>query len=140
MSKTGGESFRTYYNTGTYATPVHTIALEGEVTTDVSISMATRETTDKGDGNFKTSIAGIRTWSVSGTGHVDDSNTAYDKIIDDMLTATQVLSKVIVKTLDSNKFSGDVWQTAFGNTADVAGVADYSYTLEGTGTLTYAAT
>lgn len=139
MAHEGGETIKAYYNVGTYATPSFATAMEGEISGGLTFTMTPRETTDKGDANWATFIAGIRNWTIECSGHIDNSNTAFDKVMDDALTSTQVLTKIEFKTIDSNKYSGDIWQTTIGLNGSHDGVQDFNFSFQGTGVLSQAA-
>ena len=138
MAHEDGIGLKAYYNTNTYATPTFT-AVEGEVTSTLSLSMSPKDTTDKDDNNYTTSLPGIRGWTISGTAREDTGSSAQDQIIDDAVASSQVLSKVEFKTVNSNKFSGDVYATDISMEAGHDGVITFGFTLTGTGALSYAA-
>lgn len=133
-----GTACRLYYNVGSFGSPSYG-SLDGEFTSDLNWSMSPIDTTDKDSGNYSESIAGIRNWSVSATGHVDEGTAVWDKIVDDCLTSTQVLTKLEYSQVDSVKYSGSCWGTDFSISAPHDAAVDVALTLTGTGALTQSA-
>jgi len=136
MAHIKGTAVRTYYNTGSYAAPTQT-AIGDEVSCTLDISVNINDETDKDSAGWKEGSAGNKTWTTSGTAHYDEGDTAQTKLEVDVLAGT--LSKVEIKTLNSNKFYGDVNITAIGFSAPHDGIVDMTYALEGTGALAKAA-
>ena len=138
MAHEPGKGCKAYFNTGTFGTPIFT-AVEGPLTSTFNFSMSPIETTDKDDSNFYTGIPGIRNWSISGTAREDSGSSAQDDFIDDAIVAAQLVTKVEWKTVNSNKFAGSCMQSEFSMEAGHDGVIMFTYTLTGTGAVTYAA-
>lgn len=133
MAHIKGTAVKVYHNTGSYAVPTQT-AVGDEVSCTLDISVAIIDTTDKDSSGWKEGLSSIRTWTTGGTAHYDEGDTAQSKLEQDVLAGT--LSKVEVKTLNSNKFYGDVNITSIGFSAPHDGIVDMTYALEGTGSLT----
>ena len=101
--------------------------------------MSPFETTDKDDANWYTGMTGIRNWTISGTAREESGSSAQDDFIDDAIVAVQLVTKVEWKTVNGNKFAGSCMQTEFSEEAPHDGVIAFTYTLTGTGPVTYAA-
>lgn len=139
MAHPAGTACKLYPNTGTYATPVYT-ALEGELTSEINIAHAPRDTTDKDDNDWRTYIKGIRDVTGSFTARGDSGNSAQDQWIDDIAHATAVpLTKMEWKTFDSNKYSADIFPTGCVINSDLEDVVGISGDWVATGPITQAA-
>ena len=137
-NKAQGSGCKLWYNTGPYATPAFN-SVEALISDGLSLTMAAIDVTSKDSGNWTEIIAGPRSWSSDFEAHVYTGSTAQEKIIDDALTSTQVLSKIEYKTSNSSKYYGDVlatdvnWTNPFADSQKIAG------TLSGDGPLAQAA-
>jgi predicted secreted protein len=138
MAHVQGTGCKIYYDTDGGATPVFT-SIEGLITDSLNVTQAIIDTTDKDSGNWGDHITGIRGWTTDFEAHIDTGSTAQEKVIDDLLIATQVIAKIEYKTSNSSKYSGSCSCTdyslsnAFNDSQKVSG------TLTGTGALTQAA-
>lgn len=136
MAHVDGTAFKVYHNTGTYATPVYT-AVGGEVDCTLNFSNSLKNTTDKGSSNWEEFITGVRSWDVSLNIKYDAGDSAITQIEVDALAGTK--TKVEVKTLNSNKFYGDVFVQSLSLASAHDGIVTMPVTLKGTSTLTKAA-
>jgi hypothetical protein len=138
MANLIGNACALYYNTGSYGTPAYT-QIETLVSDSLSLAMAAIDTTSKDSNNWMRNIAGVRTWSTDFEAHIDTGSTAQEKVIDDFLTSTQVLTKIEYKTSNSSKYSGDCLATDYTLTNAYNDSQKVSGTLLGDGALTQAA-
>lgn len=138
MAEVIGTGCKLYYNTGSYATPSFT-SIESLISDSLNITMALIDTTDKDSGNWTDGIAGPRSWTTDFEAHINTGSTAQEKIIDDFLTSTQVLTKIEYKTSNSSKYYGDCFATDYSLSNSFSDSQRVSGTLSGTGALAQAA-
>jgi len=104
----------------------------------LSISRELRDSTTKSSAGFSESLAGLKSWEISGDGFTDfvtagsnDINTT--EIITEMLSATP---SVEVSFGNSQKtYTGEAFITSFSIDAGVEENSTYSLSLTGTGAL-----
>jgi predicted secreted protein len=138
MSKLIGSACKLYYNSASYATPTYT-GMEGLISDTLDLTMAPIDVTDKDDGLWRKYIAGIRDWTASFEARLDTGSVAQEKMIDDFLASTQVLTKIEYKTSNSSKYSGDCLGTSWSLSNAFDAEQKVSGTLTGDGALTQAA-
>lgn len=108
----------------------------------LSVSMATRDTSTKDSSGWMEVLEGQKSWTLSGEGLVVYNNSG-KATPDDIFTFVSDRTKVYVKfgseTTDEKVYSGQGYFTEFSNDAGVEDNATFSFSLQGTGTLTQAA-
>jgi TP901-1 family phage major tail protein len=104
----------------------------------LSISREMRDSTTKSSEGWSTSLAGLKSWEISGDGFVDfTGNNNVDALITQMLVADAETAKVTVSFGTAGQtYSGDAYITSCSVDAGVEENATYSLTLQGTGDLT----
>jgi TP901-1 family phage major tail protein len=104
----------------------------------LSISREMRDSTTKSSEGWSTSLAGLKSWEISGDGFVDFTGTGnnVDDLITQMLVADPETAKVTVSFGTAGQtYSGDAYITSCSVDAGVEENATYSLTLQGTGDL-----
>lgn len=119
-----------------------TLTVDGtEVTHSIehglSASMATIEVTSKDSNKWKTSIAGDKSWSFSGSAYMLFGGAYTFTDLFALWTAGASFTAVLTTSVTGDsQYTGSVNITALEKTASHGSAVEISYTLEGTGPLT----
>lgn len=100
----------------------------------LSISREMRDSTTKSSQGWSESLAGLKSWEISGDGFVDFSGTNnVDALITEMLSASPAV-EVSFGTAGQT-YTGEAFITSISIDSGVEENATYSLTLQGTGAL-----
>ena len=108
----------------------------------LSVSMATRDVSTKDSSGWAEHLEGQKSWTLSGEGLVVFSNSGKatpDDIFTFLSNRTQVYVKFGSTTSTGIAYSGEGFFTEFSNDAGFEDNATYSFSFQGTSTLTQAA-
>lgn len=106
-----------------------------------SISMTTEEidTTTKDSDGWKEIILGLRSWSITGEGLTEFSATyGFDDLVTIWKNKTLITVSFKTDNVDDKVFSGSAYITELTEDAPMNDATTYSFTMQGTGVLTYA--
>ena len=120
-----------------------TYEIIGKMTSaSLAVSMATRDTSTKDSAGWMEVLEGQKSWTLSGEGLVVYSNSG-KATPDDLFTFVSNRSKVYVKfgstNTDEYAYSGQGYFTEFSNDAGFEDNTTFSFSFQGTSTLTQAA-
>lgn len=120
-----------------------TYEIIGKMTSaSLAVSMATRDTSTKDSAGWMEVLEGQKSWTLSGEGLVVYSNSG-KATPDDLFTFVSNRTKVYVKfgstTSGEQAYSGQGYFTEFSNDAGFEDNATFSFSFQGTSTLTQAA-
>lgn len=120
-----------------------TYEIIGKMTSaSLAVSMATRDTSTKDSAGWMEVLEGQKSWTLSGEGLVVYSNSG-KATPDDLFTFVSNRTKVYVKfgstTTDEIAYSGQGYFTEFSSDAGFEDNATFSFSFQGTSTLTQAA-
>lgn len=108
----------------------------------LSVSMETRDTTNKDSAGWQENLEGLKSWSLSGDGLVTYSITGEYDTPDDLFTllANRTLIKVKFGSATSGEidYTGDAYLVSYEQEAGVEENVTYSFGFTGTGELTQA--
>lgn len=108
----------------------------------LSVSMETRDTTTKDSAGWAEKLEGLKAWSLSGDGLVTYSISGDFDSPDALFTllANRTLVKVKFGSATSGEidYTGDAYLTSYEQEAGVEDNVTYSFSFEGTSTLTQA--
>ena len=120
-----------------------TYEIIGKMTSaSLAVSMATRDTSTKDSAGWMEVLEGQKSWTLSGEGLVVYSisgKTTPDEIYTFLANRTKVYVKFGSTTTDEYAYSGQGYFTEFSNDAGFEDNATYSFSFQGTSTLTQAA-
>lgn len=109
----------------------------------LSVSMETRDTTNKDSAGWQENLEGLKAWSLSGDGLVTYSISGDFDTPDDLFTLLSNRTKVKVKfgsaTSGEVDYTGDAYLVSYEQEAGVEENVTYSFGFTGTGVLTQAA-
>ena len=106
---------------------------------NLSVSREMRDSTTKDSGGFSTSLAGLKSYEISGDGFVDistNSNLETDELIDQMLADSPKVTLRFTIGNAGKQYTGEGFISSFSIDAGVEENATYSLTITGSGTLT----
>ena len=120
-----------------------TYEIIGKMTSaSLAVSMATRDTSTKDSAGWMEVLEGQKSWTLSGEGLVVYSNSG-KATPDDLFTFLSNRTKVYVKfgstTSGEQAYSGQGYFTEFSNDSSFEDNATFSFSFQGTSTLTQAA-
>ena len=102
----------------------------------LSISREMRDSTTKSSQGWSESLAGLKSWEISGDGFVDFSgNNNIDALITEMLSTTPAVEVSFGTGTSGQTYTGEAFITSISVDAGVEENATYSLTLQGTGEL-----
>lgn len=108
----------------------------------LSVSMETRDTTTKDSSGWSEKLEGLKSWSLSGDGLVTYSISGDYDSPDSLFTllSNRTLVKVKFGSTTSGEidYTGDAYLTSYEQEAAVEDNVTYSFSFEGTSTLTQA--
>jgi TP901-1 family phage major tail protein len=108
----------------------------------LSVSMETRDTTNKDSAGWQENLEGLKSWSLSGDGLVTYSITGDYDTPDDLFTllSNRTLVKVKFGSATSGEidYTGDAYLVSYEQEAGVEENVTYSFGFTGTGVLTQA--
>ena len=108
----------------------------------LSVSMEVRDITTKDSSGWQENLEGLKSWSLSGDGLVTYSISGDYDTPDDLFTLLANRTKVKVKfgstTTDEIDYTGDAYLTSYEQEAGVEENVSFSFSFQGTGTLTQA--
>ena len=108
----------------------------------LSVSMETRDTTNKDSAGWQENLEGLKSWSLSGDGLVTYSITGDYETPDDLFTllSNRTLVKVKFGSATSGEidYTGDAYLVSYEQEAGVEENVTYSFGFTGTGVLTQA--
>jgi TP901-1 family phage major tail protein len=108
----------------------------------LSVSMETRDTTNKDSAGWQENLEGLKSWSLSGDGLVTYSITGDYDTPDDLFTLLSNRTLVKVKfgsaTTGEIDYTGDAYLVSYEQEAGVEENVTYSFGFTGTGVLTQA--
>lgn len=108
----------------------------------LSVSMETRDTTNKDSAGWQENLEGLKAWSLSGDGLVTYSISGDFDTPDDLFTLLSNRTKVKVKfgsaTSGEVDYTGDAYLVSYEQEAGVEENVTYSFGFTGTGVLTQA--
>ena len=108
----------------------------------LSVSMETRDTTNKDSAGWQENLEGLKSWSLSGDGLVTYSITGDFDTPDDLFTLLSNRTLVKVKfgsaTTGEIDYTGDAYLVSYEQEAGVEENVTYSFGFTGTGVLTQA--
>lgn len=120
---------------GAFKVGTNTVAEVDKWSLDIAAELL--ETQSFGD-TWKEKIAGLKEWSASGEGRWDMTDTAGQKALQDaILGGTTVAVRFYVDA--DTYYSGNAFVKQVSPGAELNGTVDVSFSLEGTGALTYTA-
>lgn len=107
------------------------------MSSNFSLTMATRDTTSKDSGGWEESGEALRSWSMSFKGRFDPaaSGTAFDDLFADVNTRTTRTVKFTTNTSGDKEYSGTAYITKLDNSADMEATMEFSVEFKGTGAL-----
>ena len=109
----------------------------------LSVSMETRDTTNKDSAGWQENLEGLKAWSLSGDGLVTYSISGDYDTPDDLFTLLSNRTKVKVQfgsmTSGEIDYTGDAYLTSYEQEAGVEENVTYSFGFTGTGVLLQAA-
>lgn len=109
----------------------------------LSVSMETRDTTNKDSAGWQENLEGLKAWSLSGDGLVTYSISGDYDTPDDLFTLLSNRTKVKVQfgsmTAGEIDYTGDAYLTSYEQEAGVEENVTYSFGFTGTGVLLQAA-
>jgi TP901-1 family phage major tail protein len=109
----------------------------------LSVSMETRDTTNKDSAGWQENLEGLKAWSLSGDGLVTYSISGEYDTPDDLFTLLSNRTKVKVQfgsmTAGEIDYTGDAYLTSYEQEAGVEENVTYSFGFTGTGVLLQAA-
>jgi TP901-1 family phage major tail protein len=109
----------------------------------LSVSMETRDTTNKDSAGWQENLEGLKAWSLSGDGLVTYSISGDYDTPDDLFTLLSNRTKVKVQfgsmTAGEIDYTGDAYLTSYEQEAGVEENVSYSFGFTGTGVLLQAA-
>lgn len=109
----------------------------------LSVSMETRDTTNKDSAGWQENLEGLKAWSLSGDGLVTYSISGDFDTPDDLFTllSNRTLVKVKFGSATSGEvdYTGDAYLVSYEQEAGVEENVTYSFGFTGTGVLTQAA-
>lgn len=109
----------------------------------LSVSMETRDTTNKDSAGWQENLEGLKAWSLSGDGLVTYSISGDYDTPDDLFTllSNRTLVKVKFGSATSGEvdYTGDAYLVSYEQEAGVEENVTYSFGFTGTGVLTQAA-
>jgi len=106
---------------------------------NLSVSVETRDTTNKDSGAWNESLVGMKSWTLSGEGLVVYNNSGKatpDDIYTYLNNRTEVHIEFGSETADEIYYSGQGFITEFSNDSGFEDNATFSFTLQGNGALT----
>ena len=108
----------------------------------LSVSMETRDTTNKDSAGWQENLEGLKSWSLSGDGLVTYSISGDYDTPDDLFTLLSSRTLVKVKfgsaTTGEIDYTGDAYLVSYEQEAGVEENVTYSFGFTGTGVLTQA--
>lgn len=108
----------------------------------LSVSMEVRDTTTKDSSGWQENLEGLKSWSLSGDGLVTYSISGDYDTPDDLFTllSNRTLVKVKFGSATSGEidYTGDAYLTSYEQEAGVEENVSFSFSFQGTGTLTQA--
>jgi len=110
-----------------------------ELNTSVSLTVNTAEVecTNKDSGGYKEFIPGTKDWNASGTSYVDYSATeGLDEALAAWAAGTQVAMVFTTGVTGDSKASGSAYFTNIEQSGELDGVAEWTFSLGGSGALT----
>ena len=120
-----------------------TYEIIGKMTSaSLAVSMATRDTSTKDSAGWMEVLEGQKSWTLSGEGLVVYSNsgkTTPDEIYTFVSNRTKVYVKFGSTSTDEYAYNGQGYFTEFSNDAGFEDNATFSFSFQGTSTLTQAA-
>ena len=106
---------------------------------DFSISVQTRETTNKDTGGWDTFLASNGTWTMGGEGNfAEDAAYGYEDLYDVMVAKTAVTVMTSSEVTDDKTYSGSAIITSLERSHPDKENVTFSVTFQGTGALTKA--
>lgn len=107
----------------------------------LSVSVETRDTTNKDSGAWNESLVGMKSWTLSGEGLVVYSNTGKatpDDVYTYLNDRTEIYIEFGSETADEIYYSGQGFITEFTNDSGFEDNATFSFSVQGNGALTQA--
>lgn len=132
MAKSAGRSYLLKVDiSGTYTT------VGGLKNTSISIGNELVDVTSKDSAGVRELLAaaGTQTFSVSGSGTLDDDDTGYAAVHTSALNQTAINYKIIDS--EGNYYLGSFLVASIEKTGEFNGAVQYSVTLENSGTVSY---
>lgn len=109
------------------------------ISNDLDISMATRETTNKDSGGWKSSLGGALSWTCSAEGYFDEIATyGFDELFAVLTARTAVTVMISSQVTGDKKYSGSALLTSLKRSHPTEDNVTFSCSCEGTGVLTEA--
>lgn len=111
-----------------------------ELNTSVSLSLNSTEVecTNKDSSGFKEMLMGTKDWSMSGTSYINYAATqGLDEARAAWLAGTSVTAVFTTGATGDSTASGSAYFTNIEETGELDGAAEWTFTLGGTGTLTF---
>jgi len=103
----------------------------------LSVQMATRDATTKSSDGWAAKLAGLRSWTASGSGFVCFADTyGYEELQAAVIARTAVTVKLSTEVAGDTYYSGSGYLTGIDLDAPVEESSTYTFTIEGTGALT----
>ncbi len=135
MAYLKGTAFRVYWNTGTDGTAVNT-AIGKETDLNFSWEVDTIDTTNKSSGNYKEHMESFRSVTATFTAHMDEGDSAIDKMLNDVQSGVAQRAGLQFKTINSEiySFTGTLTNLTYAAAHD--GIVDVSGTIESSGSVT----
>ena len=107
------------------------------VTSEFSVSMAVRDTTNKDNAGWKTGLGGVKSWSGSCSGMFDQSaNYTYDQLFALIEARTAITLYFSTTVTGDKKYSGSALITSLKKTFPSEENVTFEMSFEGTGALT----
>lgn len=116
---------------------VNDVAIAYSTSHSLSMSMATREITNKSSAGWKDVLEGLREWSIDGENlFAFDASYGFDDLFGLINNRTKVTVKFSTEASGDKFYSGSAYLTSLSKEAPTEGNTTYSYTFEGAGVLT----
>lgn len=113
-------------------------AIELNTSVSMSLNSAEVECTNKDSSGFKEMLMGTKDFSMSGTSYIDYSATeGLDEARAAWLAGTAVTAVFTTGVSGDSTASGSAFFTNIEETGELDGVAEWTFTLGGTGALTF---
>ena len=112
-------------------------AVGSSTSASLSLSMDTRETTNKGDGGWRTLLESTKSWTVEAEQFfIMDATLGPDELSDIITNRTLCKIKFSTETIGDTLWIGDAYLTSLSVDAPLEDSSTISLSFEGTGVLT----
>ncbi len=114
------------------------VKIAGATSAEVSREMSPRDATSKDSGGNSESLEGLKSWTMSGEGFIDPAATyGFDELDSAYDTRTPISVRWSSETSTEKYYQGMAYIDSLSGTAGVEETATFSFSLTGTGVLSY---